>query len=582
MHQPSSSSCRVATDITLSEQPGPAASPIQPPHSRRQWLRRSAASIAGLSCADFLTHFAAHGMPEDPKAEALAADATQASHQPKFLLYWYLEGGWCGYDMFNPVNTENNVVHRLDDISQERYRVLEWGQDDHTISTHGNIRHGYLADAGRELLGDMAVVSSMHTGSGHSRDRLKVHMGSYGLKQTEERQPDERSVMQAFAEVYGQEFVLPHLSWHWWLSDGELNEVQYSGRRGYYHALGPAHAHTIYAGTPAKLRKMLLQIEESAGDEVASRVDQFLNEAHRQILDDQNIHAVRSYHSARKIYQQLAAKGRQLDRTQISTLFRDGELREHFRVRAADELITYRSVNGNKARSKFSPNTNVQAMMSYEMMRAGLSCCFFIESRDVRRFDSHNSRKNLWRGEKQTPVGNSNQTTMMREDLWDPLIALVDRLKNTEYADTGNALFDYTNIVVTSEFGRSIHGNVDGILKKKISEEKKASEIGGQDISSHWQVTSCAFLGGDVRGDAQFGRVGEATLMAIPIMPDGSLDPAYDPTTGELIDGREKSPQSSIPNHGDIYATALLLSGIDPTGKGRNERPPLRFICRDS
>lgn len=557
------------------------ASSIAPPaFSRRSLLRRSGATVAGLTCADFLGYFSAYGMPGEQKATAMARDATRASEDPHFLVYWYLEGGWCGYDMFNPVNTENNVVKRLDDVSDERYRVLDWGKDDYSIKTHGNIRYGYLAEAGKELFPDMAVVSSMHTGSGHSRDRLKVHMGSYGFKQTEEREPDERSVMQAFAEQYGQEYVLPQLSWHWWLSDGELNEVQYTGRRGYYEQLGPVHAHTIYGGTPNKLRKLLLQMEETAGDEVARTVDEFLGNAHRDILKDENIHAVRSYQNARKIYQQLAKKGRNLNRADILRLFRDDQLREQFQVSPKDELITYRSVNGNKARSKFAPNTNVQAMMSYEMMRNGLSCGFFIESRDVRRFDSHNSRRNLWRGKDKTPVGNKDQTNMMNEDLWTPLAAFVDQLKNTQYKDTDTSLFDHTNIVLTSEFGRSIHGNVDGILKKKITEEKKQSEIGGQDISAHWQVTSVAFLGSNVNGNTQFGRVGEGTLMAIPIMPDGSLDPAFDPITGELKDGQTKHKDSYIPNHGDVYSTALKLSGISPAGKGRNERPAMDFVVR--
>ena len=86
---------------------------------------------------------------------------------------------------------------------------------------------------------------------------------------TAEREDDERSVMQAFAEAAGQAFLLPNLSWHWWLSDGELNEVQYTGRRGYYHALGPAHAHTIYAGTPLKLKTFLLRMQSSANDAVS-------------------------------------------------------------------------------------------------------------------------------------------------------------------------------------------------------------------------------------------------------------------------------------------------------------------------
>ncbi|HUP78308.1 MAG TPA: hypothetical protein VM260_07050, partial [Pirellula sp.] len=383
-----SSSCNV--DEQVDGLPDQRTTPPWP--SRRGFLQRSIGSIAGLTCADFLSYFNAYGMPDEGKATRMASDATRASENPKFLVYWYLEGGWCGYDMFNPVNTENNVLKRLDNISDERYRVLEWGQDDHTIKTHGNIRYGYLAEPGKDLFPDLAILSSMHTGSGHSRDRLKVHMGDYSFKQSEEREEDERSVMQAFSEVYGQPYVLPNLSWHWWLSDGELNEVQYTGKRGYYHALGPVHAHTIYAGTPEKLRKLLLRMEETSGDEVAAKIDKFLQNAHAEILRDDNIAAVRSYQSARNIYLQLASRGRQIDRDDLQQLFKNPELRERFSVNPADELITYRSVNGNKARSKFSPNTNVQAMMSYEMMRSGLSCAFFIESRDVRRFDSHNNR----------------------------------------------------------------------------------------------------------------------------------------------------------------------------------------------
>ena len=568
--------CRV--DEQISGLPDQLATPPWP--SRRGFLQRSIGSIAGLTCADFLSYFCAYGMPDEGKTTRMASDATRASENPRFLVYWYLEGGWCGYDMFNPVNTENNVFKRLESVSDERYRVLDWGKDDHTIKTQGNIRYGYLAEPGKDLFPDMAILSSMHTGSGHSRDRLKVHMGDYAFKQSEEREEDERSVMQAFSEVYGQPYVLPNLSWHWWLSDGELNEVQYTGKRGYYHALGPVQAHTIYAGTPEKLRKLLLRMEETSGDVVAAKVDEFLQNAHTEILRDDNIAAVRSYQSARNIYLQLASRGRQLDRSELQQLFKNPELRERFSVTPADELITYRSVNGNKARSKFSPNTNVQAMMSYEMMRAGLSCAFFIESRDVRRFDSHNNRNNLWKKDK--PVGNKDQSDMMKSDLWDPLHAFVDLLRNTEYRDTQTSLFDHTNIVLTSEFGRSIHGNVDGILAKSKSEAERNSEIGGQDISAHWQVTSCAFLGGNVLGNSQFGRVGEATLMAIPILPDGSLDPNFDPLSGQLRLDQNKHPESFIPNHGDIFSTALKLSGIEPKNRGRNERPAMPFILRKS
>jgi hypothetical protein len=403
-------------------------------------------------------------------------------------------------------------------------------------------------------------------------------MGEYNLKLQEDRQPDERSVTQAFAEVYGQPYVLPNLSWHWWLSDGELNEVQYTGRKGYYHALGPIHAHTIYAGTPAKLKKFLLRMQADSGDAVNQQIRKFLDDAPQQFVNDDHIEAVKSYHSAREIYRQLAARGLRLDKNALARLFSDPELREEFQVKPADELITYRSVNGNKARSKFSPNVNVQAMMTYELMRAGLGCAYWIESRDIRRFDTHKNRGSLWQSDRKTPIGQTDQSTMMKEDLWNPLHALVKRLKETPAPGGKESLFDRTTLVVTSEFGRTIHGDVDSIVKMDIPEQDKQKQIDGQDICQHWKVTSCAFLGGKVRGDSQYGRVGEKTLMAIPIMPDGGMDPAYDPVSGELLAGKEKHPKSFIPNHGDVYATALQLSGIDPKGRGRNERAPLPFI----
>ncbi|MDG1892552.1 MAG: DUF1501 domain-containing protein [Verrucomicrobiota bacterium] len=548
------------------------------PWSRRQFFRNLSVGTAGLTCADFLSYFKAYGLPDQARAEALASDAVSGYDDPRFLVYWFLEGGWCGYDMFNPVMTDNNVIHRLERISDERYRVLKWGEEHYGIKKHGHIRYGYLAEKGKELFKDMAVLSSMHTGTGHSRDRLKMHMGHYPFKQTSAREEDERSVMQAFAEVHGQSYALPSLSWHWWLSDGELNEVQYTGRRGYYHALGPTHAHTIYAGTPSKLKKMLLRMKQDTGDKVSRTIEHFLDNAHNTFLKDQNLPAVTSYLSARKIYQQMVHRGQGMDTNVIQKLFRDRALKEEFGIRPEDELITYRSVNGNKARSKFSPATNVQAMMSYEMMRSGLSCGFFIESRDVRRFDSHNSRKNLWRDAGKTPVGNKDQSNMMADDLWDPLGAFVQRLKSTEYKQTGRSLYDHTNIVINSEFGRSLHGNVDGILDMELSDEEKDTKVGGQDISAHWKVTSCAFLGGNVKGDKQYGTVGEKTLMAVPILPDGSLDPHHDPVTGKLKKGQQKHPKSFIPNHGDVYATALQLCGIHPAGKGRNERPAMDFI----
>src|SRR5207244_4830371 len=131
-----------------------------------------------------------------------------------------------------------------------------------------------------------------------SAERLHCHMGHYKFSQSADREDDERSVMQAFAEVYGQPYVLPNVTWHCWLSDGELNEVQYTGRKGYYHALGPVHAHTIYAGTPAKLKKFLLRMQSSSGDTVNRQLQKLLDEAHSEFLKDSNIEAVKSYNYA--------------------------------------------------------------------------------------------------------------------------------------------------------------------------------------------------------------------------------------------------------------------------------------------
>jgi hypothetical protein len=549
--------------------------------NRRSLLGRTAAGAAALSCADFLRFFAQNGMPAASRDSVMAAEAAKAAPEPRFLIYWYLEGGWESYDMFSPVVTPNNIYQRLDDVSKERYRVLNFGKPGYGIYEQNGIRYGYLAEEGKRLFPDMAILSSMQTGSFHSGERLNVHMGSYNLRLQADREEDERSVMQAFCEVYGQPYVLPNVSWHYWLSDGELNEVQYTGRKGFYHALGPAHAHTIYAGTPANLKQFLLRMHQTAHDPVNREIQKFLDNTHDYLRSDQSLEVVKSYNSAREIYTNLASKGLKLDSGMLSQLFTSQELRSRFEVTPEDELITYRSVNGNKARTKFCPKTNVQAMMTYELMKNGLSCGFFLETRDIRKFDSHFARKGLWEADRRTPRGQPDQTAMMSEDLWKPLNTLVDLMKATPCPNaSGRSLYDASTIVLTSEFGRTIHGDVDAIKAMKITDDEKAKMIDAQDISEHWKVTSAAFLGGAVKGNTQFGGVGENTILAIPLMPDGSMDPAFDPHTGELKAGAQKSAQSSIPNHGDVYATALYLSGIDPKGRGRNTRPPLKFVKR--
>ena len=64
-------------------------------------------------------------------------------------------------------------------------------------------------------------------------------------------------MLQAFCEAYGANAPLPHVSWHRWLSDGELSEATYTEGKGYYEKLGPAYAHTVYGQTPADMRARL-------------------------------------------------------------------------------------------------------------------------------------------------------------------------------------------------------------------------------------------------------------------------------------------------------------------------------------
>lgn len=558
-------------------QSGPGMNPL----TRRNFMQRSLLTAASISALDFLSYFNAYGAPAPTdKAMKMARDKAHEAEDPHFLIYWYIEGGWESYDMFSPVITPNNVIHRLppDKMSDETYRVLHFGEPHYGIYKQGNIRYGYLAEAGKELFPDMAVLSSMETGEFHSGDRLNVHMGSYDFDMQADRQDDERSVMQAFAEAYGRPYVLPYLSWHYWLSDGELNEQQYTGRKGYYANLGPTWAHTNYAGTPANLKSFLMRMQAGSNDAVNCQIERFLSNVRPRLTRDSDIEVMKSYQSAVGVYETLADAGRSLNRSTLSKLFTDADLRSKFEIKPQDELITYSSVNGNKARTKFSPAVNVQAMMTYEMMRAGLSNAFFIETRNIREFDSHFSRKYLWAEDRRTPHGQPDQTNMMNEQLWKPLKTLVALLKSTPYKNTGKSLYDLTTIVLTSEFGRTIKGDVDAILKMKLSDADKQTMIDGQDISQHWRVTSAAFLGGKVRGNFQVGGVGEKTLMPIPLLPDGSLDPAYHSVTGELLPGRTASPQSRVPNHGDVYATALYLADLDPKGRGRNHRGPLPYF----
>ena len=114
-----------------------------------------------------------------------------------------------------------------------------------------------------------------------------------------------------------------------------------------------------------------------------------------------------------------------------------------------------------------------------------------------------------------------------------------------------------------------------------MSEDEKRKQILSQDIVAHNPVTACAFLGQNVRGGKQFGMVGQKTMQPIPIHEKtGELDPRYD-SLGNFKEGySEQSPGHIVANHGNTYATALKLCGINPKGVGRNELSYLPFVMK--
>lgn len=504
---------------------------------------------------DWLRFFRRNGVPGGARDLGIAQAAADTLPQAPFLVFWYLEGGWDGYSMFNPVATRNDAIGTSTfPTDQQLYRptgvALQNGL--YPVQQTGAIRYGHLAASGSSLFPDMAIVSSHRVAASHSSGRLASHMGTYSYSQQAARKPDERTVLQAFCEVAGQSYLMPHISWHRWLSDGELAESSYPEGTGYYEKLGPEWAHTIYGGTPTAMRQRISQIAASAGGSRDAAIHAFVDNLHNNFLKDKNGESVKAFASAVEVHRTLASKGANLD---ITKLFTDTTLRSDFGIVADDEKTTATEVNGNPARSKNSPNTNVQALMAYELMTKGVSNAFWIESRQVRGFDDHSSRASTLQR-----AGQVNQKTKIDSNLWTPLKAFVSKLKGTPYGGTGKSYFDHTTIVIASEMGRSMNG-------------------GDEDVCQHWSTGSVAFLGGNVKGNTQFGGVGTVSLDGIPILPDGTLDPAYDATTGSLRPGMTKDPKSFLTDVGNVYATALDLCGIPKASQtGKNTGLPLAFV----
>ncbi len=548
--------------------------------NRRGFLSKTAQATSALAAADFFSYWLSDGLDSlSPSLTGAVKDHAKEATEPRFLIYWFMEGAWMSYDMFGPVVPVRNDANFSDlprdpndwgVISDHLYRTKDLAPED--FRRYGEIFHGPLAEDGRELFGEMAILSSALTGSGHTRDRFKAHYGQYAVDMKARREPDERTVLQAFCEQAGRPYLLPNLNWHRWLSDGELDIAAYPEGTGIYHALGPAWAHIIYPQTPKLTRSLVTQTLAMRNDARNHSVQRFLEQPRRKLLADRNSPELQSFASALDVYKRLI-QGND-ESVDTKSMFLDPGLREEFGVDVADEEIHFELINQTLPRSKHTPNINVQAMMMFEMMTKGLSCAGWLENRLVRGFDHHWARKKILSG---YPF---DQKEMMRRELWTPLKTFVRKLKETEYGDTGNSFYDHTTIVLSSEFGRTVGGNIESILENSdLDEAEKREQILSQDISAHNPVNSCAFLGPRVRGGAQFGWVGQKTFQPIPIHPKtGELDPRYD-RDGNLRDGyQEPSDGFIMPNHGHIYSTALKLAGADPKGAGRNESSHLPFI----
>lgn len=554
---------------------------------RRRFLQNLAGASA-ITAMDWLGFFRRFGIPGSKKELGLMQAAAQsASQQPRFLIYWFLEGGWDGYSMFNPLESDRNdarlsipanTLRPTPGWSEQLYRPV--GYPDAPFlppREHLGIRYGFLAEDGKELFADGVVLSSHYGKTFHSGSRLDYHYGTYASppKLSAQREDGERTVLQAFCEARGGAYLLPSVSWHRFLADGELPEFGYGPKTGFRDDLGPSHAHTFYGGTPGNLRKYLASIYDRSPSARSKRIREFTDDLHRSFLDDAGGAgpSAAAFRSALETYR--AQVDRAPDSVDPSKLFNDPALKADFGVTAEDEVTRAYPTPNQPAlpRSKNSPNVNVQAMMAYELMAHGLSCSFFIENREVRAFDTHRTRKEVLDAQ-----GLVNQREKMRTELWNPLKTLVQKLKATEYRGTGTSLWNYTTVVVASEMGRVLGGNVDGILARSDSDAAKYQRIMDQDVNQHWPVSSAFILGGTVRGGRQLGKVGRVTRDAIPLMPDGALDPAYDADTGHLVAGRTKSPKSFVTNAGHLYATALALSGVDPAGVGKNISPALSFV----
>ena len=112
-----------------------------------------------------------------------------------------------------------------------------------------------------------------------------------------------------------------------------------------------------------------------------------------------------------------------------------------------------------------------------------------------------------------------------------------------DVVEAADALFEQMSVVPEAEIARAF-----GVRDAGVTAMHDATEGG--------------VLGGLLEVAVASGNGMRIELDAIPIRRDGSVDPAYGPVSGELKEGWQKDPRSFIPNHGDVYATALMLAGV--------------------
>ena len=74
---------------------------------RRSFLTGATAGSA-LSLLDWLGYFRRYGVPGTSKSLGFAEAAADEAVNPRFLIYWFQEGGWDSYSLFSPLDTPNH------------------------------------------------------------------------------------------------------------------------------------------------------------------------------------------------------------------------------------------------------------------------------------------------------------------------------------------------------------------------------------------------------------------------------------------------------------------------------------------